>query len=87
MSEESETTLVAKLYFELASISANTRVQLEKIEQLEKRVTKVEDTLSSGKTGTFKDELMMLLAKGLVGAVLVIGSLTGAGALLKSIFS
>ena len=79
MTEESENHLIAKLWIELAGINANTKVCLDRIEQLERRVSKLEDGSQSS-----VQNLCMFLAKGLLTALLIIGSLTGATKLILS---
>lgn len=88
MSEESEHNVIIKLLFEISSMNANLKCALDRIENHESRIAKLEDSrqIEAGKQMSLKDEMLKLLAKGLVGAVLIIGSLSGAGALLKGIF-
>ena len=47
----------------------------------EKRI----DDLEKGKNGSFKDNLIQLLVKGLVASIFVIGSITGASAMIKHV--
>lgn len=58
---------------------------LQQLVQHENRITALEtETRSSNKMT--KDDVVALLVKGLIASVFVIGSLTGAGSLLKEIF-
>ena len=50
----------------------------------ENRITSIESTTAKEKT-SFKDDLIQLMIKGLVGSIFVIGSLAGAGGILAKI--
>lgn len=81
MKDEKMTELVIKITSELSSLNAYMKTALDKLADHEKRL----DDLERNKPG-LKDTLITLLVKGLVGSIFVIGTLTGAGTLLKGIF-
>lgn len=63
---------------EISGLNANSSIALSKIEALERRVGKLED----GRTGQ-TSQLVMFLVKALIIALVIIGSITGAGNLMK----
>lgn len=65
----------------ISELNANMKTALEKIASHEVRLTNLETNRSS-----IKDVAIEWLIKGLVAAVVVIGSLTGAGAILSKLF-
>lgn len=81
MNDDKMTELVIKITSELSSLNAYMKTALDKLADHEKRL----DDLERNKTG-LKDTIIALLIKGLVGSIFVIGTLTGAGTLLKGIF-
>ena len=70
---------LAALTEKLTGLQTSLNLQLS---NYERRLTVLEDNKR-----TFKDDVVLWLVKGLVAAVLTIGSLTGAGALIKKIFA
>ena len=50
----------------------------------ENRINNIESTTVKEKT-SFKDDLIQMLIKGIVGSIFVIGSLAGAGGILAKI--
>lgn len=81
MNQDMFTDLAIKITAELSALNTNMKTTLEKLADHEKRL----DDLEKGKTGSFKDTLIQLLVKGLVASIFVIGSLTGASAMIKQV--
>lgn len=54
------------------------------VQQHEKRIEKLEDEKPQ-KNDTFKDEMLRLVAKALIISLTIIGSLTGASAMIKQV--
>ena len=75
------TDLAIKITAELSALNANMKNVLDKLADHEKRI----DDLEKGKNGSFKDNLIQLLVKGLVASIFVIGSITGASAMIKHV--
>lgn len=71
-----------KISTQIGELNGFIKTALDKLADHEKRI----DDLEKGKSGSFKDDMIKLLIKGLVASIFVIGSLSGAGALLKGIF-
>lgn len=82
MNQNMFTDLAIKITAELSALNANMKNVLDKLADHEKRI----DELEKGKSSCWKDDLLKWLARGLVASVLVIGSLTGAAGLIKSVF-
>jgi len=80
MTEDKIEDLIIQVTTQLAALNANMKSTLDKLSNHELRLTQLEQN----KTG-LKDSVIAWLAKGLVAAVLVIGSLTGASALIKHV--
>jgi len=80
MNEEKITDLVIKITSELASLNANMKSVLDKLTSHEQRIT----ALEQNKIG-MKDTVIQWLVKGLIASVMIIGSLTGASALIKGV--
>ena len=69
---------------ELAELNANQKNLQAILVNHENRITTIESTTIKEKT-SFKDDLIQLMIKGLVGSIFVIGSLAGAGGILAKI--
>ena len=69
---------------ELAELNANQKNLQAILANHENRITTIESTTTKEKT-SFKDDLIQLMIKGLVGSIFVIGSLAGAGGILAKI--
>ena len=69
---------------ELAELNANQKNLQAILVNHENRITTIESTTTKEKT-SFKDDLIQLMIKGLVGSIFVIGSLAGAGGILAKI--
>lgn len=80
MNEEKITDLVIKITSELASLNANMKSVLDKLTSHEQRIT----ALEQNKFG-MKDTVIQWLVKGLIASLMIIGSLTGASALIKGV--
>lgn len=80
MNEEKITDLVIKITSELASLNANMKSVLDKLTSHEQRIT----ALEQNKVG-MKDTVIQWLVKGLIASLMIIGSLTGASALIKGV--
>lgn len=93
---------ILTLLIELKSLVAGIATKLDSTEKAltmantmllehERRLTKVEAARSDGtakaEPTNWKDGLIQMLVKGLVAAILTIGSLTGASALIKQVWS
>ena len=79
MNQDKFTDLAIKITAELSALNANMKNVLDKLADHEKRI----DILERGKNFSFKDNLIQLLVKGLVASIFVIGSITGASAMIK----
>lgn len=81
-------TIVAGISTQLESTKDSLQKTNEILMNHEHRITQVESKTANGleKDG-LKDQLLQWLAKGLLAAVLTIGSLTGAAGILKEIFA
>ena len=69
---------------ELAQLNANQKNLQAILVNHENRITNIESATTKEKT-SFKDDIIQLLIKGLVGSIFVIGSLAGAGGILAKI--
>lgn len=81
MNQDMFTDLAIKITAELSALNANMKNVLDKLADHEKRI----DNLEKGKNVSFKDNLIQLLVKGLVASIFVIGSITGASAMIKHV--
>lgn len=81
MDDNQVTELIIKITSELASLNANMKSVLDKLTSHEQRIS----ALEQGKIG-MKDTVIQWLVKGLLASLMIIGSLTGASALIKSVF-
>lgn len=81
MNQDMFTDLAIKITAELSALNTNMKNVLDKLADHEKRL----DDLEKGKSGSFKDTLIQWLVKGLVASIFVIGSLTGASAMIKQV--
>ena len=70
---------------QLAELNANQKNLQAILVNHENRITTIESTTTKEKT-SFKDDIIRLLIKGIVGSIFVIGSLAGAGSILAKIF-
>ena len=73
-----------KIEAQLAELNANQKNLQAILVNHENRITNIESTTVKEKT-SFKDELIQMLVKGIVGSIFVIGSLAGAGGILAKI--
>ena len=69
---------------QLAELNANQKNLQAILVNHENRSINIESTTVKEKT-SFKDDLIQLMIKGLVGSIFVIGSLAGAGGILAKI--
>ena len=69
---------------QLAELNANQKNLQAILVNHENRITTIESTTTKEKT-SFKDDLIQLMIKGLVGSIFIIGSLAGAGSILAKI--
>ena len=74
-----------KIEAQLAELNANQKNLQAILVNHENRITNIESTTTKEKT-SFKDDIIRLLIKGLVGSIFIIGSLAGAGSILAKIF-
>lgn len=81
MNQDKFTDLAIKITAELSALNANMKNVLDKLADHEKRI----DDLEKSKNFSFKDNLIQLLVKGLVASIFVIGSITGASAMIKHV--
>ena len=70
-----------KISTQIGELNGFIKTALDKLADHEKRL----DDLEKGKTGSFKDTMIQWLVKGLVASIFVIGSLTGASAMIKQV--
>ncbi len=80
MTEEKLTDIVIQITSSLSELNANMKLTLDKLTDHERRI----DDLERQKLG-IKDSVIQWLVKGLVVALLTIGSLTGASALIQKV--
>ena len=73
-----------KIEAQLAELNANQKNLQAILVNHENRITNIEATTTKEKT-SFKDDLIQMLVKGIVGSIFVIGSLAGAGGILAKI--
>ena len=73
-----------KIEAQLAELNANQKNLQTIIVNHENRITNIESTATKEKN-SFKDDLIQLMIKGLVGSIFIIGSLAGAGSILAKI--
>ena len=73
-----------KIEAQLAELNANQKNLQAILVNHENRITTIESTTAKEKT-SFKDDIIQLLIKGIVGSIFVIGSLAGAGGILAKI--
>ena len=69
---------------QLAELNANQKNLQAILVNHENRITNIEATTAKEKT-SFKDDLIQMLVKGIVGSIFIIGSLAGAGGILAKI--
>ena len=74
-----------KIEAQLAELNANQKNLQAILVNHENRITNIESATTKEKT-SFKDDLIQLMIKGLVGSIFIIGSLAGAGGILAKIF-
>lgn len=82
MTEERLTDLVIQITSGIAELNANMKTALGKLADHERRI----DELEKNKLG-IKDTVIQWLVKGIVVAVITIGSLTGASALIQKVLA
>ena len=73
-----------KIEAQLAELNANQKNLQAILVNHENRITNIESTTVKEKP-SFKDDIIQLLIKGLVGSIFIIGSLAGAGSILAKI--
>ena len=73
-----------KIEAQLAELNANQKNLQAILVNHENRITNIEYATTKEKT-SFKDDLIQMLVKGIVGSIFVIGSLAGAGGILAKI--
>lgn len=71
-----------KISTQIGELNGFIKTALDKLADHEKRI----DDLEKGKSASWKDDLLKWLVRGIVASILVIGSLTGAAGLIKSVF-
>ena len=69
---------------QLAELNANQENLQAILVNHENRITSIESATVKEKT-SFKDDIIQMLVKGIVGSIFVIGSLAGAGGILAKI--
>ena len=80
MTDEKMTELIINITSELASLNANMKSVLDKLTSHEQRIS----ALEQGKL-SLKDTMVHWLVKGLIASIMIIGSLTGASALIQKV--
>ena len=73
-----------KIEAQLAELNANQKNLQAILVNHENRITTIESATTKEKT-SFKDDIIQLMIKGLVGSIFIIGSLAGAGGILAKI--
>ena len=84
MTEEKLTDIVIQITSSLSELNANMKLTLDKLTDHERRLDDLERAKVVTKDG-IKDSVIQWLVKGLVVALLTIGSLTGASALIQNV--
>ena len=82
MSDNDHLDIWVKISTQIGELNGFIKSALDKLADHEKRIGDLEKT----KSNTLKDTALQWLVKGLVASVFVIGSLCGAGSILKSLF-
>ena len=93
MNDDQIMDVVIKLSTGIAELNANMRTTLDKLAQHESRITVLErdgrdgrgSSSGSGLNGDWKEQLLMLLAKAILIGAVSMGSLVGAGSLMKNL--
>lgn len=80
MNDDKMTDLIIKITSELSCLNANMKSVLDKLTSHEQRIS----ALEQNKIG-IKDTVIQWLVKGLIASIMIIGSLTGASALIKEV--
>lgn len=80
MTDEKMTELIINITSELATLNANMKSVLDKLTSHEQRIS----ALEQGKMN-LKDTIVQWLVKGLIASIMIIGSLTGASALIQKV--
>ena len=70
-----------KISAQIGELNGFIKTALDKLADHEKRI----DDLEKCKNYSFKDNLIQWLVKGLVASIFVIGSITGASAMIKQV--
>lgn len=81
MTDGKITDLIIKMTSELSSLNANMKSVLDRLSSHEQRITNLEQNKYS-----IKDTAIQWLIKGIIASIFIIGSLCGAGGILKGIF-
>lgn len=81
MNETDHLDIWVKISTQIGELNGFIKTALDKLADHEKRL----DDLEKGKSSAFKDTLIQWLVKGLVASIFVIGSLTGASAMIKQV--
>lgn len=81
MNDTDHLDIWVKISTQIGELNGFIKTALDKLADHEKRL----DDLEKGKSGAFKDTLIQWLVKGLVASIFVIGSLTGASAMIKQV--
>lgn len=82
MSDNDHLDIWVKISTQIGELNGFIKTALDKLADHEKRL----DDLEKGKGNSLKDTIIQWLVKGLVASVFVIGSLCGAGSILKQLF-
>lgn len=88
MNDDQIMDVIIKLSTGIAELNANMRTTLDKLAQHESRITVLESNGNNGRrsfNGDWKEQLLMLLAKAILIGAVSMGSLVGAGSLMKSV--
>lgn len=80
MTDEKMTELIINITSELAALNANMKSVLDKLTSHEQRISALEQGRLS-----LKDTTVQWLVKGLIASIMIIGSLTGASALIQKV--
>lgn len=74
-----------KISTQIGELSGLIKTALDKIADHEKRLDDLEKDKDKSTRNELKDELLKWLVRGLVASIFVIGSLTGASAMIKQV--
>jgi hypothetical protein len=89
MNDDKLTEVIIRIESKLSSIDTKVDGIVDQLKDHSHRIQRLESrngTNQNQDAESFKNKMLVFLAKALIGSIAVIGSLCGAGGILKSIF-